>query len=79
MDALIYSTVFLHGLRAGYRMAGRSLARRFLVALCVTAVLWGASIALLWEAADVLDRLSTGEPAVVVLGKFAIWNRLYRR
>jgi hypothetical protein len=74
------TSIYWRGMQAGYRLAGRSLLRRFMVTFVVTAILWGASIALLWESADVLSRMTTGEPAsVVVIGKIPAWLRIKGR
>lgn len=80
MSALTHSTAYLRGLRAGFRLAGRSLWRRFLAQLVVAAVLWGGGLGFLWASAEVFVRLSTGEPSLtkVVLTKVQSWNRLYR-
>ncbi len=80
MNAVESSSLYIRGLRHGYRLAGRSLARRLAVSLLLSAVLLGASIALLLEAGDIFARLATGDSAasIVKLSKNAVWNRLFR-
>lgn len=80
MNAVKASACFLRGVSLGYRLAGRSLIRRFFVSFFITAILWGASIAVLWAAADVFCRLSSGETAAqTILKKFPAWNRVHGR
>ena len=52
---------WMHGLNAGYRMAGRSFFRRFIAQIVVTILLVGSGLGFLWGAADVFSRLATGE------------------
>lgn len=76
VNAVSYSAAYVRGYAAGLRACGYSLLRRLLVSLVVTAILWGVSIALLWEAADVFFRLTSGETArVKVVG---IWEGYWR-
>lgn len=78
MNALRASTCYLRGLRAGYRLAGRSLGRRWLVTLLVTAILWGISLGVAWEVVDRFARLETGQPiSKVVLTKVQSYLRVY--
>ena len=81
MNAVESSSLYIRGLRRGYRLAGRSLARRLAVSLLLSAVLLGASIGLLLEAGDIFARLATGDSAatIITLGKNAVWNRLFTR
>jgi hypothetical protein len=80
MTPTLATTIYWRGMQAGFRMCGRSLLRRFLVTFLVTAILWGASIAVLWEAADVLSKMTTGEPvSVKVVGKIQAWLRIKGR
>lgn len=80
MNAVTYTTIYLSGLRRGYRMAGRSLGRRLVVSLLLSTIMLGASIGLLLEAGDIFARLATGDRAatIVTLTKYAVWNRLFR-
>lgn len=76
MNAVSYSAGWMRGLCAGYKLAGHSLLRRFLVHLLLAAVLYGSGIAFLWSAAEIFSRLSSGEPAAVkILG---IWEGYWR-
>jgi hypothetical protein len=76
---LAYSAGWWSGMRAGYRMAHRSLWRRLLVTICLSAVLLGASAGLLWASLDVFLANEAG-PAIVksVVGKFTAWNRIHK-
>jgi hypothetical protein len=69
---------WLHGLNVGYRMAGRSLFRRFIAQIIVTVLLIGGSLGCLWAAADVFSRLATGEEITKrVVGKWQAYFRVY--
>ena len=80
MNAVTTTSLYLRGLRHGYRLAGRSLARRLVVSLLLSTIMLGASIALLLEAGDIFARLATGDSAasIVTLSKHAVWNRLFK-
>ncbi len=69
------SGAWLRGLNSGYRMAGRSLFRRFFLALFVWVLLMGSGVGFLWSAADVFSRLATGEEVTkTVMGKWQAWH-----
>jgi len=76
---LSLSAAWLHGMNAGYRLAGRSLFRRFFLALLVWVVLMGSGVGFLWGSADLFSRLATGEEVTkTVIGKIRAWNAAYK-
>jgi len=73
------SAAWMHGLNAGYRMAGRSLFRRFFLALFVWAVLLGSGLGFVWGSADLFSRLATGEEITKrVVDKWQAWHAVHK-
>jgi hypothetical protein len=79
MTPLAYSAGWWSGMRAGYRLANRSLWRRLLVTVCLSAVLLGASVGMLWVSLDVFLANEAGAAiSKTIVGKFTAWNRIHR-
>jgi hypothetical protein len=72
------STAWVHGLNTGYRLCGRSLFRRFFLALFVWVVLVGSGLGFLWGSADLFSRLATGEEITkTVVSKWQAWHLVH--
>ena len=76
--ALAKSLGWIAGYRRAHRVLGRSLLRRFFVALFIWCLLVGSGIGFLWESANIFLHLTSGESMKVkVISKWAGWWRVH--
>ena len=76
--ALAKSLGWIAGYRRAHRVLGRSLLRRFFVALFIWCLLVGSGIGFLWESANIFLHLTSGESMKVkVISKWPGYFRVH--
>ena len=76
--ALAKSLGWIAGYRRAHRVLGRSLLRRFFVALFIWCLLVGSGIGFLWESANIFLHLTSGESLKVkTITKWQGWFRVH--
>ena len=72
------SDAWIRGWKRAHRVLGRSLFRRFFLALLIWCVLIGSGIGFLWESANIFLHLTSGESMKVkTIAKWTGWWRVH--